>query len=99
MREQGLTLHASSVLYIIKEVETMSPTRINNSTPLIKKIAARAFTLGEASNGGYLDLYSSDQAKFERNWLKALEGDKYYGKPEGLRTFLGSFGATAKMYV
>lgn len=61
-------------------------------------MAARAITLGEASLGEFIDLTTTDGETFYRNGMKALEGEKYDGKPSRLRTFLSTFGAKAKMY-
>jgi hypothetical protein len=54
-------------------------------------------TLGEANNN-LLDLTDNNQIKMYRNGMKFLEGDKYDGKPKGLRVFLESFKNRAIMY-
>jgi hypothetical protein len=54
-------------------------------------------TLGEA-NSNLLDLTGNNQIKMFRNVMKYLEGDKFDGKPTGLRVFLESFKNRAIMY-
>jgi hypothetical protein len=52
---------------------------------------------GEANNTT-LDLTDNNQIKMYRNGTKCLEGDKFDGKPQGLRVFLEAFKNKAIMY-
>jgi hypothetical protein len=54
-------------------------------------------TFGEA-NGNVLDRTDNKQIKMYRNGMKCLEGDKFDGKPKGLRVLLESFKNKAIMY-
>lgn len=60
-------------------------------------VAPRAITLGEA-NALYLDLTDVNDNRTYRNGMKALEIDKYDGKPKDMRIFMEVFKAKAIMY-
>lgn len=57
----------------------------------------RAITLGEA-NATYLDLTDANDNRTFRNGMRALEMDKYDGKPKDMRIFLEVLKAKAIMY-
>jgi hypothetical protein len=59
--------------------------------------ARNPITLGEA-NSNVLDLTDNNQVNMYRNGMTCLEGDKFDGKPKGLRVFLEAFKDKAIMY-